>query len=42
MNGKKQEQALEIVVNVNGTFDNLAINAGLDNTSISNGKTIGY
>ena len=32
---KETRVAPEIVVNVNGTFDNLAINAGLDNTSIS-------
>ena len=32
---KETRRAPEIVVNVNGTFDNLAINAGLDNTSIS-------
>ena len=32
---KETRTAPEIVVNVNGTFDNLAINAGLDNTSIS-------
>ena len=46
---KETRVAPEIVVNVNGTFDNLAINAGLDNTSISeikiqngmNGKTNG-
>jgi len=32
---KETRVAPELVVNVNGTFDNLAINAGLDNTSIS-------
>ena len=32
---KETQVAPELVVNVNGTFDNLAINAGLDNTSIS-------
>jgi hypothetical protein len=32
---KETRVAPEIVVNVNGTFDNLAINRGLDNTSIS-------
>jgi hypothetical protein len=32
---KETQVAPEIVANVNGTFDNLAINAGLDNTSIS-------
>ena len=32
---KETRVAPEIVANVNGTFDNLAINAGLDNTSIS-------
>jgi len=32
---KETRVAPEIVVNVNGTFDNLAINAGLDNTSVS-------
>jgi len=32
---KETRTAPEVVVNVNGTFDNLAINAGLDNTSIS-------
>jgi hypothetical protein len=30
---KETRVAPELVVNVNGTFDNLAINAGLDNTS---------
>ena len=32
---KETRVAPEIVANVNGTFDNLAINRGLDNTSIS-------
>jgi hypothetical protein len=32
---KETRVAPEIVVNVNGTFDNIAINRGLDNTSIS-------
>jgi len=32
---KETRRAPEIVVNVNGTFDNMAINRGLDNTSIS-------
>src|SRR6056300_1700404 len=32
---KETRVAPELVVNVNGTFDNLAINAGLDNTSVS-------
>src|SRR5210317_1910428 len=32
---KETRVAPELVVNVNGTFDNLAINAGLDNTSIT-------
>jgi hypothetical protein len=32
---KETRRAPEIVVNVNGTFDNLAIARGLDNTSIS-------
>ena len=32
---KETRVAPEIVVNVNGTFDNMAINRGLDNTSIS-------
>jgi len=32
---KETRVAPEIVANVNGTFDNLAINAGLDNTSVS-------
>ena len=32
---KETQVAPELVVNVNGTFDNLATNAGLDNTSIS-------
>jgi hypothetical protein len=32
---KETRVAPEIVVNVNGTFDNIAINKGLDNTSIS-------
>ena len=32
---KETRVAPEVVANVNGTFDNLAINAGLDNTSIS-------
>ena len=32
---KETERAPELVVNVNGTFDNLAINAGLDNTTTS-------
>ena len=32
---KETSRAPEVVANVNGTFDNLAINAGLDNTSIS-------
>jgi len=32
---KETTVAPEIVANVNGTFDNLAINAGLDNTSVS-------
>jgi len=32
---KETRVAPEIVVNVNGTFDNMAINAGLNNTSIS-------
>src|SRR6056300_1454143 len=32
---KETRVAPELVVNVNGTFDNLAINAGLDNTSVT-------
>ena len=32
MNGKKQEQP-ELVVNVNGTFDNMVRERGFDNTS---------
>ena len=32
---KETERAPELVVNVNGTFDNLAINAGLNNTTTS-------
>src|SRR5210317_1107619 len=32
---KETRVAPELVVNVNGTFDNLAINAGLNNTSIT-------
>jgi len=32
---KETRVAPEIVANLNGTFDNLAINAGLDNTSVS-------
>ena len=35
MNGKKLEEHQNLVVNVNGTFDNLVRNLGLDNTSIS-------